>query len=333
MDFPSIPGAPLLALTLLKADETITNRGELSLTFAELNQRIGRLPIAPLSSPHAKRMSLAGAQHKMAVIYRDGHLFEPIGNTLSTHILKPDHRHPEHYPHTAVNEWFVMQLAKDCGLNVPLTYFRQVPDPIFIIERFDRTKKAEQALVRDHTLDGCQLLSVVGWAKYTGSTIKNLNRLIDLCRVKALTRQAIFKWMLFNTLVGNGDAHLKNLSVFCQPQGNTLTPHYDLLSTTVYHEPGKWGEAELSWPIGNAQYFNQVTVAELIRFGEAIGLKKRFLDKAITEMVTNINHRASTLYDAIVKTQTDSRPHAGELRHLRQIIHGVIKDMTKQLSD
>ena len=63
-------------------------------------------------------MSLAGAQHKLAIVVKDGELFEPAGATPSTHILKPNHPDVE-YCHSVLNEWFVMRLANRLGLDVP----------------------------------------------------------------------------------------------------------------------------------------------------------------------------------------------------------------------
>ena len=104
---------------------------------ADLSARIRNLPKVPLTHMAIKRMSLAGAQHKLAVVLDGDALFEPYGAQPSTHILKPDHPEAE-YPHSAVNEWFIMVLAARSGLQVPGVYRRYVPEPVYIIERFDR---------------------------------------------------------------------------------------------------------------------------------------------------------------------------------------------------
>ena len=69
-----------------------------SLSAEELQTRIEQLPSVPLSHGATKKMSLAGAQHKLAVVLINGQLFEPIGATPSTHILKPNHIDAD-YPH------------------------------------------------------------------------------------------------------------------------------------------------------------------------------------------------------------------------------------------
>lgn len=102
-----------------------------------LEERIRQLPKAPLTHAAIKRMSLAGAQHKLAVVLQDEGLFEPAGSTPSTHILKPDHPDDD-YRHTVINEWFVMRLAKRLGLDVPEVHRHYVPSPVYLIDRFDR---------------------------------------------------------------------------------------------------------------------------------------------------------------------------------------------------
>ncbi|WP_278249933.1 HipA domain-containing protein [Azotobacter chroococcum] len=84
------------------------------------------MPSVPLVEGAFKRMSLAGAQYKLAVVLQDGQLFEPSGRMPSTHILKPDHPH-ESYAHSVINEWFVMTLAGRLGLAVPRVERRYVP--------------------------------------------------------------------------------------------------------------------------------------------------------------------------------------------------------------
>lgn len=320
------------ALTLLAEGSVIAGGGCEPLEYAELSRRIKNLPVMPLAAENTKRMSLAGAQHKLPVIYQGKKLFEPIGSTLSTHILKPDHPLIDQYPHSVANEWFVMQLAGRMGLNVPDTTFLRIPQPIYLCERFDRFATYDGRLLRQHTLDGCQLLTIPGHGKYAACTVENMNRLIALCRNKASTRQILFRWMAFNVLIGNGDCHLKNLSIFSRTEGISLTPHYDLVCTTVYEGPGQWGNAQLTWPIGDAKYFHEVTPKDFHAFGSAIGLNVRFIEQALTSMATKMLDEAKALYEEVASAEGDGRPSAGEMRHLRQIVFGVINDMVKQFS-
>ena len=137
-----------------------------------LQARIRRLPKAPLTHSAIKRMSLAGAQHKLAVVLQDDALFEPAGATPSTHILKPDHPDGD-YPHSVINEWFTMRLARRLGLDVPEVQLRYVPSPVYLVERFDRVRTAT-GWQRRHVIDACQLLGLDRSFKYQQGSLHTL---------------------------------------------------------------------------------------------------------------------------------------------------------------
>ncbi|WP_099036018.1 HipA domain-containing protein, partial [Lacimicrobium alkaliphilum] len=239
------------AITLLHPGDQMST-GELELlTAQELSKRIRRLPRAPLNDRTRKRMSLAGAQHKMLVVAHSGHLYEPVGQMPSTHILKPEHSQPELYSFTVRNEYFVMSLARLCGLTVPDVAVDYLPEPVYLVERFDR-KGLFPDQQRIHVLDGCQLLDLAASNKYRFSTIESLKQLANLCRTRAQATIKLYRWVLFNFFVGNNDAHLKNLSFTYARGGIALLPHYDLLSTVIYEPIHKHIDAELSQPLGNA---------------------------------------------------------------------------------
>lgn len=185
-------------------------------------------------------MSLAGAQQKLAIVMIDGQLFEPTGTRASTHILKPDVL-SEHYPCSAVNEWFSARLAQRMGLVVPQVELRYVPSPVYIIERFDRKRTGEQ-VERLHTLDALQLLTLSAQAKYAESGIKALTDVLSKCRTTAMARVTLFRWTLYNILIANSDAHLKNISLISGTGGYELAPHYDLLSTGAWARPELLGQ-------------------------------------------------------------------------------------------
>ena len=171
-----------------------------------MNGRRGWLSKVPLTHAAIKRMSLAGAQHKLAVVLQDGALFGPAGATPSTHILNPDHPN-EDYPHSVINEWFVMRLAKRLGLDVPVVHRRYAPSPVYLIDRFDRYPDGD-AWQRRHVIDACQLLGLDRSFKYRQGSMDKLAALANACRSPAVARTRLFGWLVFNVLVGNSDAHL-----------------------------------------------------------------------------------------------------------------------------
>jgi len=257
------------SVTLLPPGEPLpVQSGLIPLPDAELSRRIQRLPRAPLSSGSPKRMSIAGAQHKLPVVLRNGELFEPVGATPSTHILKPDHPSID-FPSSAVNEFVTMRLASAFGLDVPAVDLRYVPEPVYMIQRFDRIVGPDGAAHRSHIIDACQLLNKARTFKYSGQSLETLTAIIGLTRNRVATRQALFRWLLFNLVIGNDDCHLKNLSFRVSHQGIDLAPHYDLLSTCAYRTTAwadtpngaelRWPQVPLPYPLEGAASFNQVT--------------------------------------------------------------------------
>jgi hypothetical protein len=126
-------------------------------------------------------MSVAGAQHKLLVVVKGSDLYEPVGATPSTHILKPDHPNAQTYPASAFLEQLTMRMAAAAGLSVPQVGLLQVPEPVYVIERFDRKVDAQlmrpqtgaqaPAVQRLHIIDACQLLNKSRLFKHSGATV------------------------------------------------------------------------------------------------------------------------------------------------------------------
>lgn len=332
------------SLTLLYPGDTQAPGSAAPLPDSELSQRIRQLPRTSLAAGAAKRMSLAGAQHKLAIIERHGDIHQPLGAAASTHILKPDSSN-EQYPHTVANEWFVMRLARRMGLQVPDVERRYVPEPVFIVERFDRDV-TPAAVLRRHAIDACQLLNLPGSFKYRAGSVETLAGIVQRCRSKLATRMRLFDWLVFNVLTGNNDAHLKNLSFLVDEGGIELAPHYDLLSTACYETRAYAGDgarwpttSELAWPILGVTHFSDLGFKDLAAAGEALGLQKKAATRQLEAQLSRIAHEAQSLYDQVEDENTAwaTRPevgHAlqGEMRLLRTLVHVIIKTMAKQLS-
>ena len=313
---------------------------------AALSERIRQLPQASLNQGAAKRMSLAGAQHKMVVVVRDGELFEPLPGTPSTHILKPNHPAAE-YPASVINEFFTMRLAHRMGLAVPSVALRYVPEPVYIVERFDRD--AGILPKRHHIIDACQLLNKARSFKYTAATLDTLAAIVAQCRARAATRLRLFRWLLFNTLVGNGDNHLKNLSFHVTPTGINLAPAYDLLSTAAYttrayaHERASWPQVELVLAIGEKRFFCDLDRQSFVEAGFGLGLTRQTAAREIQRMAGTVLQQARALaasleseLDGAVAASPDpkvaARFAAADRQLLRVLNHIVIPDIATRFA-
>lgn len=308
-----------------------------------LEARIRQLPKAPLTHAAIKRMSLAGAQHKLAVVLKDDALFEPAGATPSTHILKPDHP-DEDYPHSVINEWFVMRLAKRLGLDMPEVHRRYVPSPVYLIDRFDRIPDG-QGWQRRHVIDACQLLGLDRSFKYSQGSMENLAALANACRSPAVARSRLFGWLVFNVLVGNSDAHLKNLSFLVSHEGVQLAPFYDLLSVATYDsaafdKKGWPAQTQLAWPILGVRHFSDISRGLLLEAGASLNLAKGTAQRLLENLRSRAVQEAEALYAEVEAENAkiaSVRPElsatmAGESRCLRAILHTVLKEMAKKIA-
>lgn len=316
------------AITLLPPEVSPEDGGLRPLTNAALQVRIDQLPRHSLSADSPKRMSLAGAQHKLAVVVHEGELFEPVGSECSTHILKPDSK-TEGYPHTAINEHFCMQLAAEMSLPVPRTEIRYVPSPVYLVERFDRRASGE-GLARIHALDALQLLSYDRTLKYHLASAGTLKDCIEHCPAALLAKRALFSWTVFNVLVGNGDAHMKNVSFLVDATGIRLAPFYDIVSTVVYASPEHdrhgpyWPNIPLSMPIGQARSFSDITRADVLQFASDIDLPKNAAVRLLDDQLHAIEAAADRLVFILGQG-------AGEKRLLKSIRYMPIREMVVRL--
>lgn len=326
------------SLTLLAPDVSRTAGGEVLLPDAQLQERIASLPAVSLNAESPKRMSLAGAQHKLPVIYRDGCLYEPAGDTPSTHILKPNHGSDD-FRDSVINEYFCMKLADACGLPVPAVHRRYVPAPVYLIDRFDRSSHGR----RLHSIDACQLLNFDRQFKYSAASMERLAVLAGACSVPVSARLRLYNWFVFNLLIGNNDAHLKNLSFMADATGITLAPHYDMLSTVVYHTKalGKdiWPDSPLTWPFCGCERVSDVTRASVIAAAGELGVPPNVASRMLDVQLRQVPLAAQKIMaqlEAENAVLSDTRKElalvfGSEMRTVRTIVYLVIADMVAAL--
>lgn len=203
----------------------------------ELAEKLGLLPRRPLlAGEKGIRLSLAGAQGKLAVKISDGRFFLPLDGSPSSHILKPEN---PHFAGLVENEYFCMKLAAEAGLEVARAEIGGAKGTRFLlVERYDRRKLPDGRLERIHQEDFCQALGVPPELKYQQEGGPNLKSCFELVR-SAVTIPGpdllrLFDAVVFNVLIGNCDAHGKNFSLLRERNSIQLAPLYDLVSTQAY---------------------------------------------------------------------------------------------------
>jgi serine/threonine-protein kinase HipA len=327
------------AISLLPLGKILSEGGLSPLSDEELELRIQAMPRQPLSAKAPKKMSIAGAQQKLLVVVgKDGKLYEPVGNFASTHILKPDVT-SDHYPCSAVNEWFCASLSKNIGLNVPDVELRFVPSPVYIIRRFDRDLSTDP-VTRLHALDAMQMLSLSAGTKYVKSGVESLVEISEQVRTRLESKAILFRWTLFNILIGNSDAHLKNLSLFAGKNGYALAPHYDLLSTASWSTPDLvgpgelvWPNIELSYPFGGARTYADLQRDHMYDFGMKLGIPESMVKREHKKMAENILPAATRLLENFeARTDIPNEKRGAYIQMLRRIIYLCISENLMRLT-
>jgi serine/threonine-protein kinase HipA len=245
-------------LSLLSEADRPDNQQEYrTLSLAELSRRLAdRAQVPLLVSNVNATMSLAGAQDKTGLRFdkKTKRLSDSVGHSPTTHILKPDTRQRRYQP-SAINEYACMKLARVLKLPVPDAWLLRVPEASYVVERYDRESIAGN-IVGLHQIDGCQLLGHgPGWKYQRMGGLVSIPKLVDTLRtlrVRGSDLLQLQRWVMFNYLIGNADAHAKNLSVLIDERGFQLAPFYDLLCVRAY------GDTGLALFIGDDETFDAV---------------------------------------------------------------------------
>jgi len=297
----SIGGECAGAVSLLPSGVTPTVKpGYRELNEGELHKIISDLPRRPLMvGVEGMRLSLAGAQNKLPVYMEDDRIFIASGNAPSSHILKPPIRDLDD---TVGNEAFCMMLAQSMELSVPLVTIHRGLDRLFIITRYDRSRDKDGRMVRLHQEDFCQALGYLPDQKYETEGGPSLQQCFSLLHGKSIRpaadRMALLRWTIFNFLIGNADAHAKNLSILFTDQGPRLAPFYDLICTKVYPDLTE----KQAMRIGGENRPSWMQRKHWERFGESVGIKTSLVLKMLQDMSFSIMPAAQVLSIEFNKT-------------------------------
>lgn len=247
------------------------------------------------------RISGAGAQDKLIIALVDGKIAIPKGNTPSTHIIKPE---IVGLDQTVFNEFFCMKLAKAMKLPVPEVYVHWLEgEAYYLIERYDRFENKEGRIARLHQEDFCQALHVPPENKYEsegGPTLQQCFSLLDSRiaggNMAGINKLTLLRGVIFNYLIGNGDAHGKNFSFLYDGEAEALTPFYDLMSTVVYYNDYK---AKMAMKIAGKYKFRDISLRHFDVLAKAINIKPALVRKELMQMSSKITDTANKLKDVL----------------------------------
>ena len=233
------------------------------------------------------RLSLAGAQDKLPVYFRDGKYFLPVADSPSSHILKfPD---PQ-FGHLQANEVFTTRLASAVGLRVVEAELDNVAGELVCrVTRYDRRPDERGVVRRIHQEDFCQALGLSHKTKYEqegGPSFVDCFLLVSNVSTEPLQdTEQILRWLVFNVAVGNADGHAKNLSLLYGEGGPVrLTPFYDLVCTRVYERLDRL----MAMRIGETADPGQIRTQDWVLLAESIGVGRKFLLDLARDMIERV---------------------------------------------
>lgn len=127
-------------------------------------------------------------------------------------------------------EYASMRLAKECGLNC--AHCGMVGATALLVRRFDVSPTGPRHMISGFTLRG--LREDGDWGSY--------QQLAEACRFHGMRGAGpeLFRRMVFNALLGNGDDHPRNHAFFFDGEP-ALAPAFDLL-------PFQGGRGKPAWP-------------------------------------------------------------------------------------
>jgi serine/threonine-protein kinase HipA len=240
-----------------------------------------------------KLISISGVQEKYSLLLTKNTL--SLTASRGSHILKPVPSERlgmvEDMP---ANEHITMQIAKQvygiktaaCGM-----IFFNEGSPAYITRRFDYKADGSKYQVEDFaTLLGKTPEKEGDDYKYNASYL-DIAKLIDrYAPAAAVARINYFRIVLFNYLVANGDAHLKNFALIESDHGDyILAPAYDLICTALHIDDSSLAlrdglyegdEKETSY-----QQFGMYTKQSFKVFAEKADIPDSIAEKIINEII------------------------------------------------
>lgn len=237
------------------------------------------------------RISLSGVQEKMSAVVREGVVQLSKKGEQGRYILKPipSAIHLFDKAYMPANEHLSMQIASQI-FNIPTAanglVFWQDGSPAYLTKRFDVNSDGTKNAMEDFA-------GLAGLTRANGgSDYKYCNLSYEECGY--LIRQHVlaapveilkfFRVIIYNYLISNDDAHLKNFSIIERAHGDyVMAPAYDLINTFMHlGQPRIFaldkGLFKEGMQLGDTRIVNR---ADFLEFGKRLGLNERIVKREL----------------------------------------------------
>lgn len=274
--------------------------------------------------PPELKFSLAGIQMKYSVLQTEAGMTVPAKGLAGDFILKlPDLR--PGFQNVPESEHAVMELGRKVGLDmvssrlIELRSVAGLPKELdvksrgLLVPRFDR-RGSSNRIHAEHFGQIIDISSGRARDKYERANIETIG-LVASTLAGSEAAHEVIRRVIFNILIGNGDAHLKNWAI-TYPDGRTpqLSPAYDVVPTVLYIESDNLG-----LNLGDSKDFQEIGNENFARYWNFLGLDVSAGASIIREVVGSVDENWCILSDLLSLDQVARlRTHfeATKLAHL-----------------
>lgn len=267
------------------------------------------------------RISISGVQIKHSLKLQKTKLI--LTETGGEYILKPvPHGAFLHLDQTPANEHLTMQIAKQLfGIDTAdnsLVYFSD-GKPAYITKRFDISESGEKYSVEDFAQIAQKSEESDGTDYKYDFSYEEIGELIrKYVAASAVELEKFFRLVVFNYIISNGDAHLKNFSLYRNIRYGDylLTPAYDLICTRI-HSPYESDPAldlfRDDFESEDYKHGSKYTKNDFTEFGKRLGIQPDRISRILNEYA-----QKDARVEALVNRSFLSPPIRSEyLRHFR----------------
>jgi serine/threonine-protein kinase HipA len=238
-----------------------------------------------------KRLSISGVQEKFSVLLEKNKLRLIKEGEQGAYILKPipgAGKHPEQMP---ANEHLTMQIARQVfGIETAenaLIFFKNGA-PAYITKRFDINDDGSKRAQEDFAALAELTPQTHGENyKYEGSYFQLFELMRKYVPAYQVEAPKLFKLLLFNYLMSNGDAHYKNFSLIETSFGDfKLSPAYDLLNSRIHIADRDFALTEGLLPPKEAK---GKVGEQFIKLGQMAGISEMHIHKILKDLTGHVD--------------------------------------------
>ena len=292
------------------SNEAVKGRSIDDQNIAEMLNNLSTLPLG-IGPSEDFRITLAGAQEKTALLFWKDKWHIPEQASPTTHIIKPEIgilNNGLNLTQSVDNEFFCLTLLKNFGIptaNAKICVFQK--KKALAVERFDRTWKDDNCLLRLPQEDCCQALSVPPMTKYQADGGPSMKRILNLLKSsdKPKRNQKLFlKTQIMFWLIGAPDGHAKNFSLMLKPGGNfSLAPIYDVMSVqpAIDQQQLRLNQVKLAMSVGNRRHYviEEIVSRHFEQTAIATGNNPRLISKLLEEIKDKKKQAISATFNAL----------------------------------